>query len=159
MERVPKNLYHGSPNISLTEIVPGKREGSSHPNEVFASALCEVATLFTLSPDTVRFMIDVKGRRIFIPDADDFLSKDNGGAIYTVAGDFRPAPDKNIFEYWAPKAIVKTTHEIDKAVNYLTERGYTLLADPDVFRYVVRFWEEFWRYPQDLPKRLTPVNK
>jgi len=153
---IPEYLWHGSPKKNLKEIVPGKIKNSNHPREVFASAQPVVAALFTLSPDTVHFLFDLLNQRIFVPDAKEFVSKDRGGSIYQVTGDFRLSADTNIFEYEAPRAKIIQTMVIQSARSFLVSHHFELYADQNGFEEIENFWAEKLVYPVAVPRGLKP---
>lgn len=160
-----KKLFHGSPETKLTELIPGKpkKKGEAnlnHPHHVFATSAPEVAALFTLHPDTVNFTVDYEGKRVFIPNEHDFRQKDQGGAIYQVAGNFHPASDTRIREYstWQKPDIVERI-EIPSAEAFLNNQGFEIYAGEDLQAEVEEYYQTHRKYPTTVPGKHKPINK
>lgn len=153
MER--KTLYHGSPKNGLAEILPGKNKDSFHPNLIFASTSMAVAVLFTLTPSTVSFMIDFEKLRIYVPDVTEVNSRDRGGSIYEVDGDFRPALDRLIREHMAEQARVKKELPIVSATQFLMNLGYAIIGGQELFWRVERYLGENRTFPKNLQQFLV----
>jgi hypothetical protein len=149
-------LWHGSHTKGIESIQPNERG----LQKIFGSSSIVVAAFFTAHPNKYSFLVDTINKRVYLPDDLGITKNDNGGSIYKVVGDFKPASDKLIFEFEAEKAMVIEETEIDSAFDFVSRLGFLIYTDTTVHNWAYFYQQDHkGYYPKDIPEGVQPLIK